>query len=279
MKLVPHPVRWLTAAVLLSTPAMAELTVRQKAAVAVITFEIQQQALIYLTHAAGFDPAAQMKLSVDIKKNVLPKGWLAHCWPYDLGVESRKAGDPIPEPPLGLFNFPESNKVTDLMPTVADPARQTEVARTPTQFFVQFSRYVGGLVGVDGRGAPYAQATALPDRECDGVAAELSKVFKGSAGSDPATWKRAVPLARDGLVSYVDRADKLLEAHLKAFLKKAPTIKAAPGGAHLTKDEQATLGLSALQIELGKGSGGALFRILLMKESLDDLRKKVDATR
>jgi len=276
MKYVLDSIRLLTVAGVLSMPAMAELTVRQKAAVAAITFEIQQQAMNDLAIASDLAPAAQLKLSTDIKKNVLPKGWLARFWPYNLGLAARKPSDPIPEPPLGLVNFPENNQVNDLLPTVKDPARRTERARTPTEFFVQFSRYVGGLVGLEGRGAPYAAATALPDRECDGVAAELNTLFRGSGGSDLATWKKVVPLARNGLMSYADRAEKVLESHLKVFLQKAPKITATPGARALTRDEQTILGLSGLQIELGKGSGGSLFRIFLMKESLDDLRKKVE---
>ena len=160
----------------------------RKAALATIRFEIIIQ---YQTWAMEHDLDDHIEELTQGLPVSLPEAFLATCWPH--GALAQHQGGV--EPPGGALMFPDP--IPDLH------------GRTPTQFMVQFSRYLGTL------GAPkyqYLESSQMPPEECLALGEDLREAY----GGQKEHWRVAAAAALEGIHSLVHRAVPLLERHLEA---------------------------------------------------------------
>ena len=254
------------AALCAETPA--PLTAPQKAFVAVVKWEVLQQAV--RKALAENDATRAGRIMEEAQRGQLAAGLVVQSWPFRLGSAASPAKPRDPEPPVAKQSF--GDLLPTLKPSVVDSRTRQAHTQAPEVFYVQFSRVVGALQEIEGRGAPYALAATLPATEADRVAQELTTALKVD---DLPQWKRALPLALAGLAAFMGGAEKGLEASLEAYLKALPAFRPDFGHRPATREETVILGLGAIKVKLGKAPGETWARFQVLKSGLEDLAKKL----
>ena len=245
------------------------LTEPQQAFVAVVKREIVEYAVREAVQENDLDRAAEIKAAG--QNGTVGKGLVITSWPFTLGSASLKPGKARdPEPPVARQSF--TDLLPTLAPTVEDIKTHRTVKRTPEAFYVQFSRCVGALQEIEGRGAPYALAATLPAAEADRVAKALQAALPVD---DLPQWRRAVPLALAGLVTVMDGAEKGLESSLLAYLKAVPGFRPGFGHRPATREETIILGLGAIKVKLGKTPARTAARFQVLRSGLEGLEAKL----